>query len=341
VALLLSLLLFSFFINSLIVVPFINLLYKLKLFKSKTAISKSKKDPASEHIRTKALTPEGGGLLILISVCLIFALVFPLLHFFGVEVTQVYPLNDELNIIFFSFVSFGILGLYDDIVKFFELDRDLGYAGLKTSHKFAIQTVLGLIIGAMLHLNLGIDIINIPFWGVISLGYWYIPLAAFLIISIANAVNITDGMDGLAGGLLMIALFGFWVLSASILDTPLSIFIALWLGALIAFLYFNVYPARLFLGDVGAMSFGATFAVVALLLGKIVAVFIFAAPFLITAASSFFQILSVKLTGKRIFPVAPLHYYFLQKGWSEPKIVQRAWLAGILFVIFGMWLSVI
>ena len=340
-ALLLGLVIFSFIIAGLAIVPFIGLLYRLRFYKSKSSTTALEKTAASEHIKSKAQTPEGGGLLILVVVSLLFAFIFPLIRFLGVYITQVYPLKEELNIIFFTFISWGILGLYDDIVGFFQLDRDRGFAGLKQTHKFVIQTVLALISASLLYFNLGITIINIPFIGVFNLGWVYIPMATFLIIGFANAVNITDGMDGLAGGLLMITLFGFWILSASILDTPLSMFIALWIGALMAFLYFNVYPARIFMGDVGALSFGATFAVVGLFVGKIVALIIMGGLFIIIGLSSFLQILSVKIRGKRLFPVAPLHYWLLKIGWSEPKIVQRAWLANIMLVIFGVWLAVI
>lgn len=340
-ALLLGLLIASFIINSIIIIPFINLLYKLRFYKSKSAVESNKTDAASQHIRTKARTPEGAGLLVIVVVSIVFALVFPLLNFFGIYVSGVYNLTDEIRIIFFSFISYGLLGLYDDVVKYFELDKELGYAGLKTRDKFVIQWILALIIGALLHFNLGIGIINIPLVGILNLGVWYVFVAAFLIVLLANSVNITDGMDGLAGGLLMISLFGFWFLSASILDTPLSIFLALWLGSLIAFLYFNVFPARIFMGDVGALSFGATFAVVGLLLGKIVVVFIVGLPFIVEGMSSLLQILSVKLTGKRIFPVAPLHYWLLKVGWQETKIVQRSWLMAIMLVVFGIWLSLI
>lgn len=340
-ALLLGLLIFSFVVTSLAIVPFIDLLYKMRFFKVKSAVKASVKSEASEHIRSKARTPEGGGLLILVVVSLLFALIFPLIKFLGVYITQVYPLNSEINVIFFTFISWGILGLYDDVIKFFQLDKEEGFAGLRLSHKLFIQVTLALITATMLYYNLKIDIINIPFIGVLNLGIFYIPLAAFLIIGFANAVNITDGMDGLAGGLLMITLFGFWLLSSSILDTPLSIFIVLWIGALMAFLYFNVFPARIFMGDVGALAFGATFAVVGLLVGKIVALLVMGGIFIVVAASSFFQILSVKILKKRIFPVAPLHYWLLRIGWTEPKIVQRAWLANIMLVIFGVWLAVI
>jgi phospho-N-acetylmuramoyl-pentapeptide-transferase len=340
-SLLLGLLIFSFIINAIAIVPFINLLYRLRFYKQKTAVGAHHKDTASEHIRAKARTPEGAGLLIIVVVSLIFAFCLPIIRFLGVYISGVHQINEELNIIFFTFISFGLLGLYDDIVKYFELDRDLGYAGLKTRHKFIIQIILGLIIGSLLYFNLGIEIINIPLIGVINLGFWYIFFAAFIVIAFANAVNITDGLDGLAGGLLMISLFGFWFLSASILDTPLSIFLALWIGSLIAFLYFNVFPARIFLGDVGALSFGATFAIVALLLGKVVALLIVGLPFIIDGGSSLIQILSIKLRKKRILPIAPIHYYLLRIGWAENKIVQRAWLMGVMLVVFGVWLSVI
>jgi len=339
--LLLGVLIFSFVIHAFSIVPFVNFLYHLKFFKNKTAISKEKTDEASVHIRSKARTPEGGGLLIIVITSLIFAFIMPMLKRLGFEITHVYPINDEINVIFFSLISFGLLGLYDDIVKFFELDREEGYTGLKTGYKLLIQITLGLIIGAMMYLNLGIDIIHIPFFGVVHFGVWFIPLVSFLIVVFANSVNITDGMDGLASGLLMISLFGFLLLSTSILDTPLSIFIALWLGGLIAFLYFNVFPARLFLGDVGALAFGATFATVGLLTGKVIALLIIGLPFLVDGLSSVLQIFWVKVFHHRIFPIAPLHYLLLKIGWTEPKIVQRAWLVGIMLVIFGIWLAII
>lgn len=339
--LLLGILILSFIVHAAAIVPFVNFLYRLKFFKNKTAISEEMTDEASTHIRSKANTPEGGGILILVITSLIFAFLMPALKWFGFEITHVYPINDEINVIFFSFISFGLLGLYDDVVKFFELDRELGYTGLKTIYKLLIQLSLGLIIGAMMYINLGIEIIHIPFFGVVHFGLWFVPLAAFLVVTFANSVNITDGMDGLASGLLMISLFGFLLLSTSILDTPLSIFIALWLGGLIAFLYFNVFPARLFMGDVGALAFGAAFATVGLLTGKVVALVIIGLPFLVNGFSSFIQILSVKIFHKRILPIAPLHYLLLKIGWSEPKIVQRAWLVGIMMVIFGIWLAII
>jgi phospho-N-acetylmuramoyl-pentapeptide-transferase len=193
----------------------------------------------------------------------------------------------------------------------------------------------------MMYFNLKISFVNVPFLGVFDIGMFFIPLAAFIIVSFVNAFNITDGLDGLACGLLMIALFSFWLLSHTTLDTPLSIFLALWLGSLIAFLYFNVYPARIFLGDVGALSFGATLAVVGLLIGRTFALVVIGGFFIVEAGSSLIQILSKKFRKKKVFTAAPLHLWLRNIGWEEPKIVMRAWLAGIMLALFGLWIAYI
>lgn len=340
--LLLGLLIFSFVTTSILIVPFINLLYRLR-FQRQYQITRDafgRLTPIFDRFHAKkAGTPVGGGLLVIIVVSLLFSLLFPVIHFFGVPITQVYPLRDELNVIFFTFIAFGLLGLYDDFMKFFGVRKR--FFGLRLRHKFAIQWALALTVASLLYVNLSIDILNIPFIGVFKLGGWFIPFAAFTIVSFANAFNITDGLDGLATGLLMVALFAFWTLSASILDTPLSIFLALWLGSLIAFLYFNVYPARIFLGDVGALSFGATLAVVGLLLGKILALVVVGGVFVVEIASSLVQLSSKKLFKRKVFPAAPLHLWLQLIGWEEPKIVMRAWLAAVMLAVFGVWLALI
>ena len=340
-ALLLGLLLFSFLITSSLIVPFINLLYQLK-FQRLTQITTDafgKLTPIFNKFHAKKVgTPIGGGLLIIIVVSLLFAILFPLIKFLGVFITQVYSVTDEINVIFFTFISFGLLGLYDDIKKFFRFEKE-AFFGLKLKHKLILQIILSSIIATMLYLNLGISLIHIPFVGTFHLGIFYIPFAAFVILSFTNAVNITDGLDGLAGGVLMISLFGLWFLSASILDVPLSLFIALWLGSLISFLYFNVNPARMFMGDVGALSFGSTLAVVGLILGKSFALGVIGFIFVIEITTSLLQLLSKRFRHKKLFPVAPFHLFLQEYGWEEPKIVQRAWLAQIILTLFGVWLA--
>lgn len=337
----LGLVLFSFIINSLLIIPFIDFLYKLKFYRrhQKTKDFLEKRAVIFDRLhQKKAGTPVGGGILIILSVTFLYFLLFPSLKIAGVYLNSCYPLTEELNIIFFTFFSFGFLGFYDDLIKIFGFKKT-GFFGLRPKDKFLLQWVLAFIIAGLLYFNLKIDFIYIPYWGIVKLGWFYPFLAAFTIVSFANAFNITDGLDGLSSGLLLIFLFSFWLISVNQLDTPLSVFIALWLGALIAFLYFNIYPARIMLGDVGALSFGAMMAVIGLLLGKVVSFLVIGAPFVIEVSSSLLQIVSKRWRGKKLFAVAPFHLWLQHRGWEEPKIVMRAWLTGLVFALLGLWLS--
>lgn len=343
-ALYLGLLIFSFVVSGILVVPFINLLYKLRFQRRDEAEAIKKKGgemPIFHKLHAgKVGTPVGGGFLIIAVVSLLYVILFPLISYLGVYVSAAYKVKDELNILFFTFISFGFLGLYDDLMKFFGLASQ-GVFGLRLRHKFFLQWVLAFVIALMIYFNLGINFVNLPFVGIVVLGWWYIPMAAFLIVAFTNAFNITDGLDGLASGLLMIYLIAFWVLSSASLDTVLSVFLALWIGSLIAFLYFNVFPARIFLGDVGALSFGATMAVVGLLLGKMMPLMVIGGIFLLEGTSSLIQLSSLAIFKRRVFTIAPFHLWLQHRGWGEPKIVMRAWLAGLILAFFGFWLAVI
>lgn len=341
----LGLIIFSFLISSVLIVPFINLLYKLHLVRKKEAPEKGKVPLFDKLHDKKAGTPVGGGIFIILLLSLLFAIIFPLTKRLGVFISSAYNLKSELFIVFFTFVSFGLLGLSDDILKMFAKPTQgfLGlWFGLRRKQKFILQWLLGFFIGFLIYRNLGIQIVNIPMIHVVlNLGVWYVPFAAFVIVAFTNAFNITDGLDGLAAGLLLICLGAFGIIAAGRLDTPLSLFIALWSGILIAFLYFNIWPARVFLGDTGALSFGAMLGVIGLLSGSILAVIVIGGIFVIEVASSAIQIAGWKLLKKPIFTLAPIHHAFLAKGWEEPKIVMRAWIAGIMLAIFGLWLATI
>lgn len=337
----LGLLLFSFLTTSILVVPFINLLYRLKFQRqaqNTLDFQNQKTEIFDKYHAQKQGTPVGGGLLIIISVCLLFLALFPILKIARIFISSNYQMEHELAIIFFAFISFALLGLYDDIHKFFGFQKT-GFFGLKMRQKLTLQIILAATISCLIYFQLGINFIYIPFAGAVNLGLLFIPISSLIIIAFANFFNITDGLDGLSCGLLMISLFAFWFLSSSSLDTPISLFLSLWIGALIAFLYFNVFPARIWLGDVGSLSFGATFAVIAILLGKIVPLIIVGSPFIVEGLSSAVQILSKKYLKRKILPAAPIHLTLQHLGWEEPKIVLRAWLAGIILAIFGLWLG--
>lgn len=341
----LGLIIFSFLICFVLIVPFINLLYKFKLTRKREA-PKTGKIPLFDRLHDiKTGTPVGGGVLLIALISVIFAIIFPLSSYLGLYITSSFPLKAELFIIFFTFISFGLLGFSDDLLKIFAKPTRgvLGlWFGLRRKHKFILQCILALFIGSFIYKYLGIHIINIPLFNVvINLGIWYVPFAAFVIVAFTNAFNITDGLDGLSVGLLIICLIAFEIIAAGNLDTPLSLFMSLWVGGLIAFLYFNVWPARVFLGDAGALSFGAMLGVIGLVTGKIIALVIIGGVFVIEAATSAIQIFGWKYLKRPIFPLAPIHHTLLAKGWQEPKIVMRAWMLGLLLAIFGLWLATI
>lgn len=333
---LLGMLLLSFFISAVLFVPFIDYLYKLKLGRTnedKRVDTQNK--VASIHAKLlsyKIPRPIGGGILIIIVTTILSLWAYGLL---GVRARP-----EELVILIFTMLSFAILGFYDDLRK--NLNRDkLGVFWLRWRHKLVIEVILGLVIGLYFWKVLGYDFINIHWLGIVHIGVLFVPLTAFVVVAFANAYNITDGLDGLSVGTLIICLIAFIVLASSLLDPSLAIFLSIWVGSLLAFLYFNVYPARIELGDTGALSFGATLAVVGLLTGKIFALALIGGIFVVEASSSLIQMFSKHYLGKKFFSVAPLHVWFLQRGWEEPKVVVRFWLAAILFAVFGLWLGVI
>lgn len=341
----LGLIMFSFLVTSVLVVPFIDLLYKFRLTRRKEGGAGKKESLFDQLHDRKVGTPIGGGVLLILVVIILFGVIFPSISRLGVFIHSAYSLRLELLVIFFTFLSFGAIGFLDDAIKTFGRPRPGtfgSYFGLTTKQKFTLQWILGLAIGAMLHFLLGIRIIHIPLWDVVlNLGIFYIPFAAFVIVFFTNAFNITDGLDGLSSGLLMIYLFAYIIIASGHLDVPLFVFISIWLGSILAFLYFNIWPARIWLGDAGALSFGATIAVIGLLVGNVVALFVIGGIFVIEALSSLIQIFGWKALKRPIFKIAPIHHTFLAIGWEEPKIVMRAWLAGIILAIFGLWLATI
>ena len=213
----LGLLIFSFAVTSLLIVPFINLLYKFR-FTRRIEAPKKGKIPLFDKIHDqKAGTPIGGGMLIVLIVLLLFVIIFPIARYLGVFIYGAYDVEAEIRVIFITFLSFALLGFYDDFIKLFGKMQQgkIGmWVGLRRKHKFVLQWILAFVISYLLYKDLNISIVHIPLLDtVVDLGIWYIPFAAFIIVSFVNAVNITDGLDGLVSGLLMICLFAFWIIT--------------------------------------------------------------------------------------------------------------------------------
>ena len=322
--------------------PFINLLFKLHFTrKNETEEKRANATKAFYDIRrlhsVKVGLLTGGGILVSVVVFVVSAVG---LVFVSKQPNFLpgYPFAAEVGVLLFTFAGFGILGFYDDLVKIFGFAKT-GFFGLRMRHKLIIQWMIALVSAGIMYWGLKIDFVYIPGFGILHLGLGYFLMAAFLIVAMANAFDITDGLDGLSCGLLAICLMAFWAISAANLDGVMTVFIPVWVGALIAFLYFNIYPARIMLGNMGGLAFGATLAVVGLLSGKILVLLLVAGVFIAEGASSMLQLFSKRFMKKRIFPIAPLHHWLELIGWEEPKIVARAWLVGLVLALFGLWLA--
>lgn len=330
---LLGLIILSFFVTGVLLIPFIDYLYKIKFQrqKQKTLDVFNKRTPLFDKFHGwKVGTPFGGGLLLIVVVIALSLWAFGMLN------TSIKPW--ELFVTLFSLISFGLLGLYDDLKKLVNAGNS-SFFGLRFRYKFIIQWILALIIAGVLYTQLGYTFIFIHGFGLASLGFLYVPFAAFVIVSFVNAFNIADGLDGLASGLYLICLGAFLAITARALDQFLGVLIAVLMGSIAAFLYFNIYKARLWLGDVGSLSLGASLAVIGLLTGKIIAVAVIGGVFIFEVGSSLLQLLGKKFLNKKILPASPLHLYLQKRGWEEPKIVMRAWLLGFFFAIVGLYIA--
>jgi len=313
----------SFFITAILLVPFIDFLYKVKLRRQKQVTKDpfDQKTPLFDKFHAwKVGTPVGGGILVIVIVTILSLWAYGI---FGIK-TKPW----ELFVIFFSFISFGILGFYDDMKKLVVSKKE-GFFGLRFRHKLMIQIILAFIISCVFYFQLGYSFIFLHGFGLIPIGIFFIPFATFVIVSFTNACNIADGLDGLASGLLLICLVAFLAITVQQLDQSLGIFVAVLLGSIAAFLYFNIYPARIWMGDVGALSFGAALAVIGLSTGKTLTLAVIGGVFILEVGSSLLQMLSKKYLKRKLFPAAPLHLYLQKRGWEEPKIVMRAWLIGL------------
>src|SRR3989344_2886399 len=209
----LGVLLVSFFVLSVLLVPYINLLYKIKFLRQrqKTKDIFEAPTPIFDRLHVgKIGTPVGGGALIIVLVSVLFLLIVNISPIFGIKQTSVYPLSKEVKILLFTFLAFGALGLLDDLRKTFNLKKKV-FWGLRFRYKFLAQWILALLVAGYLYFDLKIDIVNVRFFDIFHFGIFYIPFAAFTIVSFTNAVNISDGLDGLAAGLLLICIAAFLV----------------------------------------------------------------------------------------------------------------------------------
>lgn len=297
-----------------------------------------REDGPATH-QDKIGTPTMGGLLILISIS-VSTLCWADLS------------NRYVWVVLLVTLLFGLIGLVDDYKKVTRNDS----RGLSARYKYAAQSLVGLAAALYLYQSATLAVetqLIVPFVKtlVFDLGWLYVLLAYLVIVGASNAVNLTDGLDGLAilptvmvaGALAIFAYAAGNIRFADYLGIPyvpgvgeVAIFCAAMVGAGLGFLWFNAYPAQVFMGDIGALSLGAALGVVAVAVRQELALFIMGGIFVMEAVSVILQVASFKLTGRRVFRMAPLHHHYELKGWPEPRVIVRFWIITVILVLIGL-----
>lgn len=295
-------------------------------------------DGPKSHLKKEG-TPTMGGLMIIGSV-VITMLLWGDLH------------NRYVLLMLLSIVGFGFIGFYDDYLKVIKKNPK----GLRACEKFGAQIGLAALISIILYLNPEDPyktVLSVPFFKrlLVELGIFYIPFSIFVIVGSSNAVNLTDGIDGLAIGLVAIAVIANGVLVyiaghaglAKYLQVlflkgtgELTVFCGAMLGASLGFLWFNAYPAEVFMGDVGSLGLGGSLGTLAVITKHEIVLAVVGGIFVIETVSVILQVASYKLTGKRIFKMAPIHHHFELLGWQEPKVIVRFWIIGIMLALLSL-----
>ena len=301
------------FIFSLILGPiFIPILHKLKFGQN------IRKEGPKSH-QKKAGTPTMGGLIFFISVAATILITGP-------------KLSDQKMIILYSFLAFGFIGFMDDMLKIIHKDN----LGLKAGQKMVLLLLFSVALAIYGYMKIGTDIL-IPFSDgfKLNIGILYIPFIILYYAAVTNAVNSTDGIDGLATSVTIIVLTFFTIVAFKAGQKDVAIFSIALCGALLGFLKYNAFPAKIFMGDTGSLALGGAIGTIALMLKLELWVVIVGLMYVIETLSVIIQVTSFKMTGKRVFKMAPIHHHFEQCGWSEVKIVTVFSLVTAVLCIIG------
>jgi len=337
----------------------INFVYKFQMGEN------IRKDGPETHLKKEG-TPTMGGLVFVVSVTLV-SLVFnrsrtqTLFPLFVATLAGLLGLLEDFTKVYrrsglpgFFEYHFGRLfrtirtvkvyffsKIWDSFKEFSRIVGSSDEGSIKTYHKFIFQGVIAGFVSYWAYFKLGWDYIWFPLVGDVHIGIGYPIVIFFLFIAVLNAVAFTDGLDGLAGSLSLVCLISFWILSRILGYSSLAGFCATFVGAIIPFLYFNIFPARVFMGNVGSYVLGAIMAILAVVMHREVAFLVMGLVFIVDGASSPIQQIVYKLTRKRLFRMAPLHHHFELLGWHESKIMLRFLLFGILLAFSGVFIALL
>lgn len=286
-------------------------------------------------------TPTAGGVIIWVSV-LIVTLVLYYVQFLFPQVLWArlnFLTRKETILPLATLVAAALVGLIDDLMNVKGVGAKSG--GLRMRHRIIIYTLIATLGAWWFYSKLGWDIIHIPFMGDFFIGAWYIPVFIFTIVATSFSVNETDGLDGLAGGVVLAAFATYSAIAFAMGRYDLATLCAVVAGALLAFLWFNINPARFFMGDTGAMSLGVTLGTIAMLTNTLAFLPLIGFVLVLESGSVLLQLASKKIRGKKLFLSSPLHHHFEAMGWGEPKIVMRFWIIAVVCAIIGLSLFLV
>ncbi|MFH1112125.1 MAG: phospho-N-acetylmuramoyl-pentapeptide-transferase [Patescibacteria group bacterium] len=326
------------FVVALVATPLLtHFLYKYKL--GKTIRDEIQAPVMSRLHQAKSGTPTMGGILIWLT-----TLVLALLFFYLSNLNLISPImnfltRNETLLPLGALVASAIVGLIDDWFNVKGLGMRGG--GLKMRYKLLIYLAIAIVGSWWFYFKLDWTILYLPGLGNIDIGWWYIPLFIFIIVATSFSVNEIDGLDGLAGGTLLAAFSAYGAIAFIEGKIDLAAFCGVIVGSLLAFLWFNINPARFFMGDTGAMSLGVTLGILAMLTNTIWLLPIIGLLFVVESLSVIIQVISKKLTGRKIFLSSPLHHHLEAIGWSEPKIVMRSWVIAAVMAVVGVILFLV
>ncbi|MBI4139007.1 phospho-N-acetylmuramoyl-pentapeptide-transferase [Candidatus Uhrbacteria bacterium] len=319
---------------------FIRLLKKYRMGKS---IRDASAAPVMANLHAaKAGTPTMGGVVIWATVGIVVAA-----FAFGCSVLGVRPAC-ELNFLsrgqtflpLGAFFAAAVVGLLDDYLNVRRIGPRGG--GLRVRHRLLSYTFIALVAAWWFYTKLSWDIIHVPFVGDVPLGLWYVPFFAFVLVATSHSVNVTDGLDGLAGGTLLAAFGAYGAIAFSAGKFDLAALCAAVFGALLAFVWHNVTPAAFFMGDTGAMALGTLLGVTAMLTNQPLLLPLIGLPFVVESGSVLVQVASKKLRrGKKLFRSSPLHHHLEAIGWGEPKIVMRFWVISFVAAWIGTVIALV
>ncbi len=326
---------------------FTNIFYKHKMWKKSARINNSdgvSKDFADTHNTSEELsTPRVGGVIIWVSVLLTVVLIYLLSKFFPNDLTE--KLNfwsrSQTYIPIGTLVLASLIGLADDLMQIFgkgDYARDpLFYRKVKI---FFI-CIIGILVGFWFYDKLELTTIHIPFDGQLELGLWFIPFLVVVMLGVFSG-SVIDGMDGLSGGVMSVVFTAYSVIAFSNNQVDIAALCAVIAGGILAFLWFNIPPARFYMGETGILGLTVTLSVVAFLTDTVLVLPLIALPLVATSLSVIIQIIGYKYFNKhRVFKVAPLHHHFEALGWSRAKIVMRYWIISVVCAISGVIISLI